>query len=148
MSNYSDIESAVRDLLVSEVSTLRTEECLIADLDGVMNSMFVNNQNHGCVIDFGGWTSQPRRAQKNTKGAWIVEGVFFIRYTDSGTPDADARAVAQVLRQFVDTDPRLDGTTPYAYCQSVGRSEPGKVNDIPFIMIPWFVEAYDVEVNL
>ena len=128
---------------------LGTDTCQIADLDKAHEALMgftPEEYNDMLVFDFAGGTDQPRKVFANIKWAWIASGVYMIRYHDE---------IEQALRIVVGRIPtvfqenrRLNGTTDLAYITEIGDPAIGKINDVSFYFIPFFVEMLDRSVQL
>lgn len=144
---YTAIESAVRDAFLAYFSERLTEDsCQVADVDAVFDAIIAKGTNQddlidGLVIDFAGGTNRPRQSFGNVKWAWIISGVYMIRYHDN--IESQLRTAVTTIPTALQSNPRLSGVTPRAYITEIGEPAMAKLNDISFYLIPFFVEALD-----
>jgi len=148
--NYTNIEIALLAEFLSKFSDRLTEDtCKIADLDSVFNSLMgypIDEYTDGLVLDFAGGTSRPRQAYGNIKWAWITSGVYLIRYHDD-IEDA-LRIVATRIPTVLQENPRLGGASDLSYITEIGDPAIGKINDVSFYLVAFFIESLDRSVRL
>jgi hypothetical protein len=146
---YSAIEEAIRQALVAYLpDRIDDDRCKVGDIDTVFDNIMAGdgiNVTDGCILDFGGGTNKPRQSFANIHWAWVISGVYLIRYHDD--IETALRTVVTALPTAFQSNPRLSGVTPRAYVTEIGDASIGKLNDISFYFIPFFVEALDRSVG-
>jgi len=140
---YEEIESALRTVFLSAFSDrLDATRLQIGDIDTAFEGIRADETaTDACVLDFGGGTSKPRRTIGNIHWAWVISGVYMIRYHDD--IEGALREVVSRIPQTLQTNPRLNGTADLAYVTELGDPIIGKLNDITFYFLPFFVEVLD-----
>jgi hypothetical protein len=142
MVGYTLIESSVVARFISHYSSELSEtRCMAADIDLILQSMFDENSEYGCLFEFGGGSDEPRKPFKIDVWTWYVDGLFMIRLT-SGI-DQKKRAIIDKMTKVFSSDHTLGGISPRVRMVNIGKAELGDVGDIPFFFIPFQVEALD-----
>lgn len=146
---YQDIENAVIQMLLTEFpDRLDETRCVAGNIDGVFASLEksdIATVVDGVVLEFGGGTSKPRQTIGNINWAWIIAGIWLIRYH----PDIEnaLREVVSRIPILFQENPRLGGVTPLAYITEIGDPIIGKINDVSFYFVPFFIEALDQSIT-
>ena len=143
--NYEAIEQELHDVfLAGFTDRLDADRCQIGDIDHAFEALRagdIETVTDAVVFDFGGGTDKPRRAFGKINWAWVISGVYMIRYHSQ--IEQSLRNVVSRIPRLLRTNPRLNGSTPLAYVTEIGDPIIGKMNDISFYFIPFFVEALD-----
>lgn len=147
---YTQIEEQIRQIYLTAFSDRLTEDtCVVADLDKAFDALMsysVDEYTDMVVFDFAGGTSQPRQVFANIKWAWITSGVYMIRYHED--IETALRIVVTKLPTVIQENPRLNGACAKAYVTHIGDATIGKLNDVSFYLIPFFIESLDRSVQL
>lgn len=147
---YAEIEEQIRQVYLTKFSTRLTDDtCQVADLDKAFNALMSYNADEYTdmlILDFGGGTSQPKQAFANIKWAWITTGVYMIRYHDD--IETALRTVVSNIPTALQENPRLNGVADRAYVSNMGDATIGKLNDVSFYLIPFYIETLDRSVQL
>lgn len=144
MNGYTAIESAVVTRFIEYfTSELSDTRCKAADIDAVLDAMYDENSEYGCLFEFGGGSDEPRKPFIKDAWAWYVDGLFMIRL--SKDIDQKKRAIIDRLTKVFSSgeDRRLGGLSPKVTMVNIGKAELGDINDVPFFFIPFQIEALD-----
>lgn len=148
-TNYALIEEQIRQMLLAGFQDrLDEDRCVSGDIDHAFNALKSGQPEvitDAVVLDFGGGTSKPRQTIGNINWAWIISGIYMIRYHKG--IEATLRDTVSRIPQLLQENPRLGGTTPLAYITEIGDPIIGKLNDISFYFIPFFIEALDQSIR-
>jgi hypothetical protein len=145
MVGYSVIESAVVNRFIEHFSVELSEtRCKAADVDAVINAMFEENSEFGCLFEYGGGSDEPRKPYKIDVWTWYIDGLFMIQLSE-GIDQKKRNLIDKVTKVF-SNDHTLGGVTPRVKMVNVGKAEIADVVDTPFVFIPFLIEAFDRDV--
>jgi len=148
-TNYANIEAEVIQMLLSGFSDrLDENRCVAGDIDRAFNALKGEQPDvvtDAVIVDFAGGTNRPRQTIGNINWAWVISGIYMIRY-HKGIEDV-LRSTVSRIPQLLQENPRLNGTTPLAYITEIGDPIIGKLNDVSFYFIPFFIEALDQSIR-
>ena len=144
MADYLELEDAVvarlRQHFLTELSESR---CMSGNIDAVLDGVFSEGADYGCVIEFnGGYLDSNSSFGKDT-WVWSMLGIFFIRFTDPVIVEQNLRQVLGKLKTVFSSDYSLGGLTPRVRIARIESSEPAQINDVPFYWLSFEVQAID-----
>lgn len=141
MVGYGLIEDAFIEKLLSKFPQLNDTRCKAGDLDGVIEAIFSENANVGCVVEFGGAQKFKKEGFSQPIWTWSYACLFFIRFSD--TVEKDLRTIVSTIATLVEGDQRLGGVTYLAEVYEIATPEVVDIADVPFYMVPFVLDAVD-----
>lgn len=129
--NYTDIEEAIKEEIVSHFSDYLTADFVDHNLDRVWENMIEHSQDCGVYLELG----EGRRIQNPDMPLgriwqWETDGIFIVRFRDSDQIEDKVREIAGLLASLFQQNPRLGGVVSYVYINLVDRPQPVTINDI------------------
>lgn len=144
MYDYAVLEAAVIQRLITAIPDLSDTRCLAGNLDGVLNAMFIENENHGCVVEFLRGQYDPESPFKAPVWVWQILGIYFIRYTGNTVSiETELRNLLPKLAALFHDDHTLGGLSARFRVMEIDTPEPAQINDVPIYWLPFRVDVFD-----
>jgi hypothetical protein len=153
MQDYLFVENLVVQRLIAHFpDELSESRCKAGKVDQVLEAVFKENANYGCVVDFGGGSDDLDKAFARPQWTWRLVGVFLIRLAAGEDSEDPTEQIEINLRRIIDKLPHLFGSpgqetldrqVGFVRVVSVDVPELGDVNDVPFYFLPFTVTVID-----
>lgn len=143
MNGYNVIEAAVIERFIEYFPELDETRCQGGEMDKVVDAIFEQGADYGCVFEFAGGVHHHSERFNRTVFSWRMAGVIMIRYEEDVIEERLRDIASRLALIFHGNEARLDGESPFVQVVEIEMPEIARVNDIPFYWLPFMVQAVD-----
>lgn len=141
---YETVENYTRQRIIEKLPMFSEENCVIADIDSLVEHLGETDERFGCVLDYAGWVRDRNAPFAKSTGTWYIDALFIIvMRDDTQSIDKDLRELVGDIREKLGRPERIDGVTPAVFVDKIEGAAPGLMNDLPIYLFGVSFKVHD-----